>query len=129
MALTTPLPPAGSPRPGQDLGGLLNMMTGGADAKAAMNESLLNKMRPALRLLSDLEEMLTKNPEIMPLISTIVQSKFGRGGSRGGARAGQVPMPPVAPGLPGQPVPPTAGQLPPGQAQAPAPPPGPMPLG
>lgn len=120
MALTAP-PMGMNPRPGQDIAGLTTMLTGAADPRAAMNEALLAKLRPALRLLGDLEDLMTKSPEITPLVATIIQSKFGRGMNRGGSRQQQSNqgMPPVAPGMPGQPVPPNVNQLPPMGGQGP----------
>lgn len=103
MALTNPIPPTGLPRPGADLAGMVSMMGGTPEAKAVQTEALLQKLRPALRLLEQLETMVNKDPEIMPLVQTIVTDKFGGKGSKRGNTKAAVPQPPLAPGMPGAP--------------------------
>lgn len=81
MAITSPIPPMGATPP-MDLSGMAQMF--GAPSGKEQMEALMEKARPAMRLLGDLEEMINQAPEIMPLVRSILESKFMK---KPGARA------------------------------------------
>lgn len=95
MALTSPLgaaPPVPGAAPGAapqlNLAGLANMM--GAAQKDRAMDQLLVKMRPALKLISQLEQMVEADPEILPVISSVLNARILKSG---GGRGRQQPSP------------------------------------
>ena len=121
MALTAPTPPVGAPRSGTaDIAGMISMMGGAAGAKEVQNEQFIGKLRPALKLLADLEDHLTKHPEITPVVQSIMQAKFNMKNTARSRNRGPAPNMPLAmpPAGGAQPVPSTMGA-----GSAPPPPP------
>jgi hypothetical protein len=108
MALTAPAPAAVSPKVGADLTGMIAMM-GGAGTKDAQTESLIQRLRPILKLLADVEDHLVKNPDLTPVVHAIMQNRFNVKGARSRKDAGAAPQVPLAPGAAGGPVPPAMG--------------------
>ena len=107
MALTAPIPPTGVPTGMPDIGGVASMLGQGTPAGDAQNEQFLQKLRPALSIMSQVEKQLaqldqivTQNPEITDVVRTFLQAKMDRFKARGGKshKAEGPPPPLMAPG-------------------------------
>ncbi len=97
MAITGPVPPFGAPPSPVDLSGLAAMF--GSVNRDMAGEAMVEKLRPALRLIGDLERLLEQTPEIAQTVQAIIDARLGKG--RGKARKEQPgPPQPLQPGGP-----------------------------
>ncbi len=78
MAITGPMPPMGAPQSPVDLSGLAAMF--GSVTRDAAADAMVEKLRPALRLISELESLLEKTPEIQQVVQAIVDARLGKKG-------------------------------------------------
>jgi hypothetical protein len=72
-------------------------MMGAAQKDRAMDQ-LLVKMRPALKLIAQLETMVDQDPEILPVISSVLNARILKAKGRGaGQPSTPTPMPNATP--------------------------------